>query len=191
MSGGITAIVPTIPPRAAYLAAALQSVALQDRPPDQLLVEWDVAGYGAGHTRNRMVRMVSTEWIAFLDDDDWWYPAHLARLEATAEQTGADLVYPYPAEPQPLGWPIGKPPPLEDLKRYNFIPITYLVRSEAVQKLGGFPSREESPEGHEDWGLLQRLWDAGASFAHLPSKTWGWRAHDGQTGGRVWRAPAP
>ena len=73
------------------------------------------------------------------------------------------------------------------LNNDNFIPITFLVRTELAKKVGGFP--EPRPNQHdgehaaEDWEFLKNLLMAGGKFVHLPVKTWNWRIHDGRTKG--------
>src|SRR5262245_39810099 len=43
-------------------------------------------------SRNLGLSLVESEWVAFLDDDDIWFPEKLALQVAAAERTGADLV---------------------------------------------------------------------------------------------------
>lgn len=43
--------------------------------------------------RNLMIRMATTEWVAFLDDDNVFEPEHLPSLLACAERTGAPAVH--------------------------------------------------------------------------------------------------
>jgi hypothetical protein len=64
----------------------------------------------------------------------------------------------------------------------NFVPITHLVRTEYVRKVGGFP-----PSGgkglEEDYQLLVNLLNAGARFVHTPKVTWTYRITGRNTGG--------
>jgi glycosyltransferase involved in cell wall biosynthesis len=46
----------------------------------------------ASAARNFGVEQATTEWIAFLDDDDVWLPEKLERQMAEARRTGADMV---------------------------------------------------------------------------------------------------
>jgi len=71
----------------------------------------------------------------------------------------------------------------------NFIPVTYMVRTQLVRDVGGFPapySFEAAFSGDcEDYGLLLRMLDAGARFHHVPGvRTWRYHYHDTNTGGR-------
>lgn len=194
----VTVVTPSIPTRAHLLVEALRSVADQTRLPDAISVAIDHHHNGAAATRNRALAPVTTDWIAFLDDDDLLDPHHLERLLAHAEETGADLVYPWftvDGGTDPLGVE-GRPFDPEALRRANYIPITYLVRTKVIQGVGGFPG----PGWHddlgiqlqpdvatcEDWAALLRMVDAGAVVVHLPERTWIWRHWGGNTGGVAW-----
>jgi hypothetical protein len=67
----------------------------------------------------------------------------------------------------------------------NFIPVTYLMRTETARLAGGFPEAFSTdwPHDHEDWGFLVRLLDVAARFRHLDQPTWLWHHHDDHTGG--------
>lgn len=210
----MTVLVPTIPGRDELLARAMASVRAQTRPADAVLLECDTGRTGAGPTRNRLLARVSTEWTAFLDDDDEFYPHHLRVCLDHAAATGADLVYPWfdmigwtpvtesanAADPlatsvggawvSPFGVPFGAEQEAHLRTAGNFIPITVLVRTEALRSVGGFPTpgTPEWPDAaREDWGGWLRLLDAGATFSHVQCRTWRWNHHDGHTGGLpVW-----
>jgi glycosyltransferase involved in cell wall biosynthesis len=195
MTPGITVIVTAVPPRVAsgMLANALASVWVQERLPEAVVVVIDTAGEGEAPTRNRGIAAVRTEWLAFLDDDDVLYPNHLAVLEAASE--GVSLVYPWfdvEGGTDPLGAE-GQPFDRERLEhRGNYIPVTYLLRTELAQSVGGFPlphSEDWPHPGSVDWGFHKRLLKAGARYHHVPERTWQWR-HGGHTHaqGRPWPA---
>ncbi len=179
--GAIAAIVPSMDERWPYpLERALGSVSEQTRVPDLTIVGRALPNEHCGAQKNRLISYLppDIEWLAFLDDDDYWYPEHLALLEAHAQATGADMVYPWFDfdRPEGRGHVIaefeGKPFNAEALRCENYIPVTVLVRRSVVDAVGGFPD----PFGPlmDDWHLWLRLLDAGAKITHLPERTWMW-----------------
>jgi glycosyltransferase involved in cell wall biosynthesis len=54
------------------------------------LVTTDVNG-GIAVARNRGAREATTEWLAFIDADDWWQPTFLEQTLAALEHFGADF----------------------------------------------------------------------------------------------------
>lgn len=89
--------IPTIPGREKYLRRALDSVNAQTRRPDQLLVQADPDREGAAATRNRLLRLVDSDVVMWLDDDDWLKENHVRTLMRVLEQErDVDLVYPTP-----------------------------------------------------------------------------------------------
>lgn len=193
----ITVAIPSIVPRHEKLQVAIASVLIQTYPAAAISVAIDKDGDGAWKTRNRALNAVQTEWTAFLDDDDILMPHHLERLIATANDTHADLVYPWfeiRGNPDPLQRE-GMPFDAEVLRTGNYIPVTYLVRTELAKSVGGFPepgSKEWPYDEAEDWGFLLKLLDAGAKFEHLNERTWIWQhwgwgtpAQPGNTSGRA------
>lgn len=187
----ITVVIPSIPPRVVQLARALASVEAQTLPPASTMVDVDHDRTGAMATRNRALWKVETEWVAFLDDDDEFLPQHLQECAAWAEQTGADLVYPWFVQPErhwddlrAFGVPFHRL--AGQLRVRNWIPITVLVRTDLLRSAGGFqyPSQRARFNDSEDWGAWQALHRAGANFQHLPKRTWVWHHWDGHTRGR-------
>lgn len=181
----VTAVIPSIPPRARMLKRALGSVLAQTHPVAGISVAVDVTHAGSALNRNRALSAVTTEWVAFLDDDDQWKANHVERLLATAQETGADVVYPWPemfggGDPRPDRW--NKPFDADELRRGSYIPVTSLVRTELAWRCGGF----QIPDGsvYDDWGFYLALLDHGAKFVHLPERTWIWNIHAGNTSGR-------
>ncbi len=103
----ITAIIPSFN-RAGTIARAIDSILSQEFAPLEIIVVDDgstdntrsiVESYGAqiryvrqpnagvASARNAGVVAARGEWIAFLDSDDYWLPAHLVRLAAAIEAT--------------------------------------------------------------------------------------------------------
>jgi glycosyltransferase involved in cell wall biosynthesis len=205
--------IASIPPRAPLLARALASVCAQTRPADQIVVHIDHEGVGAPDSKNAALAAIATDWVAFLDDDDEFLPQHLEHLLQTAEETGADLVYPWyqginmgifhiPDELGnlriPLGIPFRQVHADMILAGNNFIPTTVLVRTQLAQEVGGFavsgargPHDNIEGDTGDDRALWQRLLNAGAKFVHHPEITWEWCGHDGVSGahtsGMPWR----
>ncbi len=202
----VTVVIPTVPERKAMLDEAVDSVRKQTHECD-LIVSMDVDHVPgkftgtAGRTRNRAIEKIRTEWTAFLDDDDVMYPQHVEKCLACARAADADLVYPWfggvqaggvlivtiagrDVTPEGIAWckELEQHLRMTDLGHQagNYIPITVLVKTELLQRVGGFPEPDEHgevPYDDEAWALWIKLLDAGARFAHLPERTWEWRIH--------------
>ena len=183
----ITVVIPTIGTRTELLERAAASVEAQTLQPTRLHVQLDTGREGAAATRNRALRHVDTEWVAFVDDDDELLPNHLRLCARAARLTGADVVYPgyeCAGGDDPVGC-FGIPFDGELLKRRNFIPVTVLARTELVLAAGGFQEHpDDSGDPCEDWGLWLAMHEQGATFYHLPQKTWRWNLAPGSTRGR-------
>lgn len=180
----VTAVIPSIPPRRDLLQRALGSVFAQIHPVDAISVAVDLNREGSAVTRNRALAAATTEWCAFLDDDDVWKAKHVYRLLTTAHDTGADVVYPWPemvggGDPRPDRF--GVPFDAEELRRGSYIPVTSLVRTELAQQVG-FHYRPGSP--YDDHAFYLGLLELGAKFAHLPERTWYWHVEGQNTSGR-------
>jgi glycosyltransferase involved in cell wall biosynthesis len=189
----IAAVIPTIPSRAGMLAEALRSVTEQTKPVDQISVIYDHYGYGHALTRDWAIRQAITEWVAPLDDDDWWSDTHCEELYRCAMDTGADLVYPgYEVfgGTDPFTW-FGQP---WDNNHPHQVPVTWLARRELVLDCGGFSHEEPADDGtyevdelgHRigaDMRLILRMVDAGAKIVHLPRVTWTWVHHGANSSG--------
>ena len=217
MTTTVAVCIPTIPTREDKLRRAVESANAQILPTNvrgMISIENDLNATGAAPTRNRSWLNVSSdvEWIAFLDDDDELRNNHIKVCLEHAIDTGADLVYPWFNIHDGGGGDISQNDPLrvpvdghyvspygvkfnEDLRtelmtRNNFIPITVLVRRELLADVGGFPvpqTEEWSEDCCEDWGLWRRLLEAGATFEHVPRRTWIWNWHGKNTSGKPWR----
>lgn len=203
----VTVVIPTIRGREDLLARAIRSVDAQTVRPGDVVIEVDDDRTGAAETRNRAVDRVQTDWIAWLDDDDELLPNHVKVLVRGANKSGADLVYSYAEfvggrDPlgcwhkgqlvaEPINVPFDKEAMLALRRDGNHIPITYLVRTELVRQVGGFPERNsfgvtaKHSGDCEDYGLILRMLDAGAQFHHVTGvRTWRYHFHDTNTGGR-------
>ena len=111
-SWSIAAVIPTHN-RAALIGRAIDSALAQLRPPDEVIVVDDgstdntaevVARYGdrvtlitkqqggVSSARNVGVESSHSDYIAFLDSDDLWEPAHVLRMEQAIEATNGEAV---------------------------------------------------------------------------------------------------
>jgi len=190
---GVTAVIPSIPPRVGKeLHRAIDSVLQQEHPVAGISVAVDHGREGSAVTRNRALDGVNTGWTALLDDDDVWYPEHVRCLLECAQETGADMVYPWFTVPQGWDpWPeregkIFSPGLLDTM---NTIPITVLIKTDLLRSVGGFESMDPSNTESlcDDWGTWIKVRDSGAKIVHLNRRTWSWSWHTGNTSGRpIW-----
>lgn len=185
-------VIPSIPPRAAMLQRAVASVLAQELPAAAISIAVDTGKQGAAATRDRALRAVRTEYTAFLDDDDQMRPEHLRVLMEGAEESGADYVYSYYTVAAADGTLLPHVDPLGHFGR-PFDPshphqttITVLVRTDLAQQVGF----RDPPEGAlvhgqrfgEDFQMTVDCAAAGATFLHVPQRTWLWHHHAGPGG---------
>lgn len=176
-SSSVSVSMATIPVRGNLLLKAVNSVLNQTVLPEVISIECDFEHSGAAVTKNKALEKVSSEWVAFLDDDDSFLPFHLESLLEAAEHSGADVVYPRPLQteyvPDPEAFGFGRKFRASAQRVGNLIPSTVLARTSTVKAVGGF--QEHSSTKLDDYGLFLTLLDAGAKFYHLDKQTWVWR----------------
>ncbi|WP_423760760.1 glycosyltransferase family 2 protein [Burkholderia sp. NLJ2] len=202
-------VIPTLPSRADYLSSALESVQRQHWAPEKIVVVIDgdrdyipiveamatriglsidvltnTRGKGASGARNTGIYHVASELkdalIAFLDDDDWWEPNHLALVC----ETGADVVT--------TGECFRGPPPFGGVSRLapsSLVAEDFLMRNAGITgsnlavctallvRIGAF---DETLPTNNDIDIVVRLADCGASYAAIPVHTTNVRLHDVQ-----------
>lgn len=199
----VTVVIPTIGEREQLLARAVASAQAQTWPC-RILVQQDTYREGAATTRNKALERVDTEFVAWLDDDDELEPFHVEVCVAANRQYRADLAYPGMTavggrDPlacpingvlvNPFGVPFGPEQAYHLYTIGNFIPITWVGRTETILRVGGFPQPTPDPSKgsgriEEDYGLLLKMLAVGARFVHVPVRTWKYYFHDANTGGR-------
>lgn len=197
-----------------YINEAIDSVFAQTRPPDEVIVVDDGSSdngpdlvqerartlpirlirqpnAGQSAARNAGVEHAHGDLLAFLDQDDAWYPTHLEELSKPFREV----------EHRRLGWSYSdidevdeagnmvcrglirshhktKHPKLDlvnCLRDDMFIlPSASLVARSAFQKIGGF---NERLSGYEDDDLFLRLFRAGFACEFLPVSLSKWRIY--------------
>lgn len=214
MKSNICAIIPVYNGRR-YLREAVESVVKQTLRPDRLIIIDDgstdgslevleelalpmpltvisQANRGQAASRNKGVSLAGTEFIAFLDQDDIWYPRHcellLAHLQASPKMGWAYSNCDSVAQDGTLimarmldSFPITHPK--RDLRTclsedMFILPSAALIRRTAFEEIGGF---DEQLVGYEDDDLFLRLFVAGWDNAHIPESLSFWRMHGGNT----------
>lgn len=200
----VTVVVPAHN-AAAWLPMALQSVQQQTTPPAQIVVVDDgssddtaavaersgatvvrQAQQGPGAARNRGVELARTEFVAFLDADDWYAPdklersiALLRRLSAVCMATDAwtvrdDRIEGRKNERRVVPSSVT----LELLLRANpIVCSSVVVRTEAVREVGGFDAHPDLIAS-EDFDLWLRLAQR-EPIAYLPLPLTFYRQHVG------------
>jgi glycosyltransferase involved in cell wall biosynthesis len=198
-----------------FLAEALASVVAQTLPPAELVVVDDgssdgsaelvaelaapfpvrlvrQANAGQSAARNRGLRESGAALVAFLDQDDRWYPRHLETL-AAALLARPDNGWAYSDfdEMDGQGQLVtrdflrvhGVPHPMPTLaacveRDLMVLPSASLLRRAAIDAVGGF---DERLIGYEDDDLFVRVFRAGWRHAYVPGATLAFRIHGGSS----------
>lgn len=187
-SDSITVAMPSIPPRVAsgLFIQAVQSVRTQTlKPAGGISVSLDVDRAGAAVTRQRALDGVRTKWVAFLDDDDFFYPHHLETLFGLLKDHDASYAYSWFDGNNPFPQHRGRQ---MDPVDPHHTTMTVMVRTE-LAKEAGFRDHSEANDvwsGGEDWNFTLRCLALGAKFIGTGDVTWHYRVHGGNTSGLPW-----
>lgn len=188
----VTIITPSIEGREELLVEATATVVSQTEEVAHLV--WlDAEREGPAIVRNRLLDLVQTEWVGFLDDDDLLDPAHVASLMAllSGGEGLPDLAWSRcrtwaaPGVEAPRIMQAMRPDYRALLRNgsRNFIPVTVIARTESIREAGRF----DSADRYEDYELWRRMLGAQRmSFAYLPVVTWTYRFFGAN---RTWRSP--
>jgi glycosyltransferase involved in cell wall biosynthesis len=207
----ITAIVPVWNGRA-FLLGAVRSVLAQTLPPCELIVVDDgstdgsldelerlppapfpvrvlrQANAGQSAARNAAAREATGEFLAFLDQDDQWYPRHLEELaEPLVADPDAGWAYCDFDEMDLAGNLVTRAflagLRLPHLKQSIYecvagdlmvLPSASLVRRTAFEQAGGF---DETLSGYEDDDLFVRFFRLGWAHVFVPRPLLRFRVH--------------
>ena len=191
----LTVVITTIPTRKVRLKKALDSVKAQTLHPFEIIVSEDTEKKGAPFNRDAGLAQVTTEYVAFLDDDDYLYPDHLEVLYAAIKEQDADIVYSWfdvEGGTDPFPENFGKPWDPENPVQTT---VTTLCKTETVRNAGGFSNtyglNEEQlatfAQGNtvgEDFRMVMSALKNGAKIYHVPKRTWAYVHWHGNTSGR-------
>ena len=180
----ISVIIPSYN-AAKWLCSSVASVQRQTRPADEIIIVDDGSmdgtpelcvelgkegirsmrreNGGLSAARNSGVAMATGDWFLFLDADDRLYPDALEKLSATAQSSGAGVVYgfvlqrgetPLKTRLHSLPHAIGEPPqPAE--AAFLWTPIATagcaLISRDINEKVGGFDEAFRQVEDAEYW----------------------------------------
>ena len=210
-SRSIAAIIP-LHNGARYIAEAIRSVLAQTVAPDEIVVVddgsadegpaivervgaprvWLIRQANAGQSaaRNRGAAHTTSALLAFLDQDDAWYPHHLQ-----------ELLKPFDAaRGPPLGWAYSNLDEIDEqgrlvtrgvLGRWNtthpkrsldaclsedmfVLPSASLISRQAFDAVGGF---DERLSGYEDDDLFRRIFQAGFANDYIDEPLAQWRIY--------------
>jgi GT2 family glycosyltransferase len=170
--------------RAHLIAESLESVAAQTSQPEEVIVVDDCStddtaevaerlgarvirhdhNQGAAAARNTGIGASSQPWIALLDSDDTWLPAHLATCWAAHDGyvlVAASALYSRDGRRRVLGPPSWSPVTLnspEDLVYpENIVPASSsMFRRDVAVSVGGYDTRWSHAEDFDLWLRLLR-----------------------------------
>lgn len=185
----VSVIIPTIPERSALLQRAIASVMAQTRLPDEICIAVAKPDEPAWSTRDRALRMATSEAVAPLDDDDEFMPHHLEACGRAMDETGADVLFPWfevvgGTDPFPgeFGTPWDPECPRETTT-VIFARRTAMVAVGGYRFADGDRLADGSHRAGEDSDLIKRMNAAGCRISHLPERTWRWHHHFQNTSG--------
>jgi glycosyltransferase involved in cell wall biosynthesis len=142
---------------------------------------------GLPAARNRGAAGAGSEYLAFLDADDWVEPTFTARLHGAIRQEaagggGEDISHAYCQERLvEKGSGVWRVPDWDPLLMMitNLHPVTALVRRACFEAVGGFD--ESMRHGYEDWELWLRFVERGWRGARVREPLFVWRRHSDST----------
>lgn len=122
------------------------------------------------------------KYVAYLDDDNTWYPHHLQVLLNAIENNDLDVVYSdmmICQEGQELQYGISIDFDEQFLLRRNYIDTSEILhKREMAFNIGGW---NEKVKRFTDWNFVVRMMKWGARFKRVPVASLVYRMHKGET----------
>lgn len=120
--------------------------------------------------RNAALDDVETEWIVYLDADDWLSPGYIeAMCAGSADVRAPGVQYVHRGRPEavrvPRVWGHGHDCVGDCLQFGNWIVIGAMAHVETLRRSGGWREYEWS----EDWAMWASCWQLGATFETIPA----------------------
>lgn len=116
---------------------------------------------------NAGLEMARGDYVAYLGQDDLWYPSHLESLAEALDRTGADLAYAVAILYGPPGSGIrgvtGLLPASPDEPLRHVPPSSFMHRRDVVARVGPWKDHRTLRVAH-DYDLLRRIWEDRRSF---------------------------
>lgn len=115
---------------------------------------------GAAAARNFGIKVAKGDYILFLDSDDIISPNYIESAFKSLLLSNNKVSYTYPSvivtfsKNKIIGYRRTSAFSFEQLKRYNYIPVSSLFKSQVLKEINGF---DEELNSLEDWDLYLRL----------------------------------
>lgn len=139
--------------------------------------------YGISGNTNKALEMVTGEYTAFYDHDDFLEPDALYEAVKMINEEHCDMLYTdedkYLTDKKAFFMPAFKPDFNIDLLRSdNYICHLTIVRTDLLKQVGGFRSEFD---GSQDYDLILRCAEKAEHISHIPRILYHWRMYENST----------
>lgn len=166
----LTVITCTIPGRADYLERCVDSVRRQTVGVHSHLIVSDDGSLGPIEKYNQLARAVDTEFLAILDDDNYWLDEHVETIAPYFDD--ADVIYTWDGggtRPRQQLAGLSQIDLVEHFTIRNAVDQSCAVRTEMFERVGGFEFNEYRTMDRDLW---LRIAQVGGRFLAIPKFTW-------------------